>query len=698
MATTIGQLGVTFPDATVQSTALPAFGTSGNVLTSTGNAWVSAAATGGGGGALTITTLNYTATAGQTVFAASYTVGNLGVWRNGVKLGLADYVATNGTSVVLAAPANLGDLVEIETYQTTGTTTVTTTDFTATGGQTLFTVGYTVGYLSVYRNGIKLGQTDFTATNGTTFTLAVPAAAGDLIETVAIGGAAPSVIGVAQGGTGLTTVGTVGNVLTSNGTAWISSAPGGGSGGGAQVTNPMSSNITLTSASAKVQILTPNADTRTITLPNATTISSAGGPIFVLQNTVTAYPIAVLDSAGNNVGWVTSTSQTEVFLESTATATGNWKLTAFSPAADGGLYAYNSLYPSIGQVVVTPPLRLMGFKLNDTVVAAVYPNANTNLFWTASYCSPNASHRVSAFNILSNDTQVGAANWHACLLDSTRVVSVALKQTTNVEVLVTSFVDAGTSITVTPGVANVVGTGGGSGSPFVVKLDTNKIAVLWGSNANEFSVRIGTIVGTTITFGTAATLPGVIVSTRQSIAVLSPSLIHVNTGTSVYSFGISGTTLTNNGFVTTAGTGYGIVPVTATTSMVFYSSGLGAVGVVVTDTGGTPTLGTVSGILAAGGISVNIIANTVSPGIALLVNNASAFGGGDPSEPEFTFIEVSGGIPVVKSSGFLPYAVYGQPLMSTENGTIVMPNCQIVRNSSTSASVGYVTYAVTGGV
>jgi hypothetical protein len=51
-----------------------------------------------------------TATAGQTTFTPpSYTVGFINVFRNGVMLGSADFTATNGTSVVLAAGASAGD-------------------------------------------------------------------------------------------------------------------------------------------------------------------------------------------------------------------------------------------------------------------------------------------------------------------------------------------------------------------------------------------------------------------------------------------------------------------------------------------------------------------------------------------------------------------------------------------------------------
>ncbi|MFY8211376.1 MAG: hypothetical protein ACOVLB_01740, partial [Candidatus Nanopelagicus sp.] len=41
---------------------------------------------------------------------------------------------------------------------------------------------YTAGYIDVYRNGVKLGSADFTATNGTTVVLANACAAGDYVR------------------------------------------------------------------------------------------------------------------------------------------------------------------------------------------------------------------------------------------------------------------------------------------------------------------------------------------------------------------------------------------------------------------------------------------------------------------------------------------------------------------------------------
>jgi hypothetical protein len=58
---------------------------------------------------------DFTATASQTVFtpSGSYTVGFLDVYRNGARLGSADFTATNGTTVTLTNACTAGDLVTI---------------------------------------------------------------------------------------------------------------------------------------------------------------------------------------------------------------------------------------------------------------------------------------------------------------------------------------------------------------------------------------------------------------------------------------------------------------------------------------------------------------------------------------------------------------------------------------------------------
>ena len=61
---------------------------------------------------------NYTATAGQTTFAAVYDTGYVDVYLNGVKLAPADFTATNGSTIVLTSGAALNDTVDIVGYGT----------------------------------------------------------------------------------------------------------------------------------------------------------------------------------------------------------------------------------------------------------------------------------------------------------------------------------------------------------------------------------------------------------------------------------------------------------------------------------------------------------------------------------------------------------------------------------------------------
>ena len=97
-------------------------------------------------------------------------------------------------------------------------------DFTATAGQTTFTVtgGYVVGLLDVYVNGSKLTSSEFTATNGTTFVLTIASTVGDQVQSINY---VASVNGISGAGTAnyvpkFTASGTIGNSqIFDNGTS-----------------------------------------------------------------------------------------------------------------------------------------------------------------------------------------------------------------------------------------------------------------------------------------------------------------------------------------------------------------------------------------------------------------------------------------------------------------------------------------------
>ena len=150
----------------------------------------------------------YTATANQTSFTGSdansntlaYTVGQIDVFLNGVRLAAADITATNGTAVVLGAGAEAGDTLNVNAF---GTFSVTDTlavrgdfDYTATAGQTTFTgsdndsqtMAYVAGRIDVYLNGSHLMDTDdYVATNGTSVVLQAGSQVGDTIQVITHG-------------------------------------------------------------------------------------------------------------------------------------------------------------------------------------------------------------------------------------------------------------------------------------------------------------------------------------------------------------------------------------------------------------------------------------------------------------------------------------------------------------------------------
>jgi hypothetical protein len=140
----------------------------------------------------------FTATASQTTFTITggYTAYKLDVFQNGVKLvnsdvGISrDVDVSNGTTIVLATGAAVGDVIDViglTSGNFAGPATARRQNYTATAGQTTFTVsgGYTVGQLDVFQNGTKLvTAVDVDVSNGSTFTLTTPAVAGDSLEVV----------------------------------------------------------------------------------------------------------------------------------------------------------------------------------------------------------------------------------------------------------------------------------------------------------------------------------------------------------------------------------------------------------------------------------------------------------------------------------------------------------------------------------
>jgi hypothetical protein len=149
----------------------------------------------------------FTSTAGQTTFTVTngYNLGMLDVFVNGVKfVNGVDYTATDGTTVVLTDALTASQIVEIDNYLTAFLPTNalrTITTFTATAGQTTFSVTYTQGLIDVYYNGSCLAQSEYTAINGTSIILATACQVNDIVVVYAYSYSVGAFSGIGGSGT-----------------------------------------------------------------------------------------------------------------------------------------------------------------------------------------------------------------------------------------------------------------------------------------------------------------------------------------------------------------------------------------------------------------------------------------------------------------------------------------------------------------
>lgn len=139
----------------------------------------------------------FTANGSNTLFTMSSVPGNdaaLLVTIDGVRQHTDTYSYSANTLTFSEAPPN-GAVIETVNMGSRADVIITDgvyrkTQFTATAAQTNFNIstGYTVGFVDVYLNGIRLVVADdFTANDGSTIILASAAALGDSVEVVAYG-------------------------------------------------------------------------------------------------------------------------------------------------------------------------------------------------------------------------------------------------------------------------------------------------------------------------------------------------------------------------------------------------------------------------------------------------------------------------------------------------------------------------------
>jgi hypothetical protein len=267
-----------------------AVGTNGYILTLSGGVPTWAANT---GGVTSFQTSLSGLTPSSSTTGAITLAGTLGATSGGTGLtsyttGDIIYASATNTLSKLAAGTN-GYILSLSGGVPTwtanaGSTTLTTTTFTATSGQTSFSVTYTPALLQgVYRNGIKLDPSDYTATSGTAIVLSTGAITGDNIQVQYFSSLSTvtAVNSITFGTTGLTPNSATSGAVTVAGTLNITN--GGTGATTAAAANANLQGFTTTATAAGTTALTNTSTyyqyftgttTQTITLPLNSTIQN----------------------------------------------------------------------------------------------------------------------------------------------------------------------------------------------------------------------------------------------------------------------------------------------------------------------------------------------------------------------------------------------------------------------------------------
>jgi hypothetical protein len=322
---------------------------------------------------------------------------------------------------------------------------------------------------------------------------------GQLSLTTGVTGILPQ----ANGGTGASSLASVAVTSLTAGTGISLSASVGavtitntGGLGGANVAST-SSDVTLTNASNRVQAITMTTSGDKVILPDATTITTLGGPLFIIVNTG-IYTFDVCTSDGYALGYLEAGESMTLALSSSASANANW---------------------------ITDKNGLVGLTVTQSVYSGLTASkATTNAYpiaKTVAVCALSSSSvLISYVDQATSDTKAVVATISGTTISYGTAVTVSAgtyQETFNVALsstaafivsstgdgasfLFNAAVISGTTITLSPATAAFTNVF----FQTIRKLDSTRAIFTYTGGASNTTVRIAAHNGTSaITLGTA---------------------------------------------------------------------------------------------------------------------------------------------------------------------------------------------------
>ena len=486
----------------------------------------------------------------------------------------------------------------------------------------------------------------------------------------------------ASGGTGLTSPGANGNVLTSNGTAWTSAALSITGTGGVTA----SGNVTLTSSSSGAQAIATTNWGQTVTLPNATTMTK-GAMVFNISNTGT-YPLRVVGNTGSVLGFIYPNESASIGLADNSTAAGIWVVDGARQIAITASYQTNSVYAGtvMGRVSLDANRTLFMFQsaARANAYAQVYDASSQT--WGAIATIATGTIQPGNLAFLSSSVAlciytIGTTLYARTLSISGTTITVnsaSTATTINTTYYNLSAINPGSLYVVTvlgnpaychavtvSGTTTTVGayvtvsgttaysvTSGGTGNafePYVFAVTTSSFLIFTYSTTN-LNATVGSISGTTITLGsTVSTACGATVSTFNKSVIGSNWITSVQTNSAVLQIihSVSGTTVTSNATATWGGNTEAFMMVSGNKALIIsYASSTPVYFNIVTNNSGTPSLGTqvqfALGTSSSSPVPIGIFGTNALLSERGLLNGNSTY---------FLFtVNISGSSPVISSA------------------------------------------------
>lgn len=319
-----------------------------------------------------------------------------------------------------------------------------------------------------------------------------------------------------------------------------------GNASGDSTTTSSGSNITLTSASTRVQRVTMTAANLQVILPDATTLSAyKGSPSFIIVNDGT-YPVRVTDNGANSIAIVGSGQTVSLVLSDVSTTSGLWK--ANNQTYDGS---------TLAQQYSGSMVALSASAVSNAVNRISCAQLTTNKFILCWSDQGAGLGRAVVIDVSGSTPTIGTPSSFLGTNSPSQVSVCALSATQ----AIVSYSDSG-------GFAKAINISGSTissiGSAFqhnaagltgnsIQTLSATTAIVVANDSSNNLTAKVLSVSGSTITGGTAATLQTTTATAYQSVIALSATkavgLYQLTSSTFLRAvvLDISGTTITPGG-------------------------------------------------------------------------------------------------------------------------------------------------------